>query len=36
MLKYLGAGLLAATLALTGPAAAQTKWDMPKIGRAHV
>lgn len=29
MLKYLGAGLLAATLALTGPAAAQTKWDMP-------
>lgn len=29
MLKYLGASLLAATLALTGPAAAQTKWDMP-------
>lgn len=29
MLRYLGAGLLAVGLTLAGPAAAQTKWDMP-------
>jgi TRAP-type C4-dicarboxylate transport system substrate-binding protein len=29
MLRYLGAGFVAATLALAGPAVAQTKWDMP-------
>lgn len=29
MLRYLGAGFVAAALALAGPAVAQTKWDMP-------
>ena len=29
MLRYLGAGFVAGTLALAGPAVAQTKWDMP-------
>ncbi|MGE3067603.1 MAG: TRAP transporter substrate-binding protein [Hyphomicrobiaceae bacterium] len=29
MSKYFAAGVLAATLAFAGPAAAQTKWDMP-------
>jgi TRAP-type C4-dicarboxylate transport system substrate-binding protein len=29
MMKQLAAGLFAAALALAGPAAAQTKWDMP-------